>query len=154
MKIIVYPDDGGSPVTLGDDSAGALITAELPSQARLVTPVPLYGANFQKVFSGGNRLNSFSFQTERAHGTGRSGRAAAVAFKFAHADAVPLSGVVEINQEELSRWLDAAVIPEVRCVKHNGVSTIFAYTVLGGKFMLQNPNTGGSPGNGVQNPTT
>lgn len=135
--MIVYPEEGGSPVTLCDDAAGDYGSLDLPSQTRIGTAVPLYGANYQKLFNGGNRLNSFAMQVDRQH----ADLATAAAFKFTHADDVPVSGVVEIKQNNVTRWLAEALIIEVRCVKHDGKSTVFAYTILGGQFSTANPNT-------------
>lgn len=121
---------------LGDDSAGDYIKAELPSQTRIVNSVPIYQATFQKVFSGENRLNTFSWTVERVHAS----TSVAAAFKWGHGEAVPLIGLIEIIQEKTSRWLKSAVIPEVRCIYHNGTTTLYTYTALGGAFLTKNPN--------------
>jgi hypothetical protein len=121
----------GSPVVLGDDAAGDYISGDLPQQNRAIQEDELFRAE-EKVFEDrGNVENLVTFQTERRHVS----QDEAMAFKYGHADEVPIKGDVEFEHAGfVSRFLQAAVISQVACVYHSGVTTRFSYTVHGGKF--------------------
>jgi hypothetical protein len=135
MKITVYPDSG-NPVVLGDDAAGHKIAEDLPQQARLIQDAPLFRAPYRKQFARLNRVNTFTFRTDREHRTA----AEAVAFKRDHCDAVPVAGVIEVKEEGRTRWLERGLIPQVSCVFHQGRTTVFTYTITGGEWLANKPN--------------
>lgn len=136
MKITVTPD-GGQPVILGDDNIGDFVEADLPEQTRAVqVSQPSRAAHVQPI-ARAKRSNGLAWTVERIH----ADYDAATIFKYTHAEEVPLSGLVEVSHNnQFQLFYVDAVVAEVRCVYHKGITTRFLYRLVSGRIQTTNPN--------------
>ena len=131
MKITITAA-GGKAFVLADDAGGATVQDGFrPEQRRVVQSQGLFRAAYQANVARFNLENRLRFTVERSFGTVE----AALNFIAQHADSVPVQGnVVLYNRSatgQATRTLANAVVAEVECVEHVGVSCKFQYTVAG-----------------------
>ena len=131
MKITITPP-GGAAFVLADDASGATVTDGFrPKQTRLLQSQPLFRAAYKTNLARFNLENRLAFVVERTFATVE----AALNFMASHADHVPVSGALTLYNRsrtgQTSRSLANAVICEVECVEHVGVSCKFQYTIAG-----------------------
>jgi hypothetical protein len=135
---ITLTADGGAPVSLGDDGAGDFISGDLPEQSRNLQLSRPSRADYARAIARHHRLTSLPWMVDRVH----TSLAQAAKYKFTHAQDVPDSGLLEISDPaNFTLWIAEAVIVEVRCLYHYGLTTGFQYRLQGGQVLLQNPNT-------------
>ena len=139
MKITLTPS-GGAAFVLGDDGAQANVQDGFrPKQTRTVQSAPLFRAAYRANTPRYDLENRLTFTVERVFPTVE----AALRFMASHADAVPVQGTLALyNQSptgQCARFLPQAVVTEVECVEHVGVSCKFQYTIVGnGAWQTQN----------------
>jgi hypothetical protein len=131
VQIIATPIPTATPVTLGDDGAGAYIVDP--------PPIPVEKRQIQieqlvlepRVFANGlgNAQTSFSWTVARIH----ANQATADTFVWGHAATVPMNCSLAINDPDGTAIasFSSAVIVEVACIEQTGISTKFRYTVEG-----------------------
>ena len=130
LHYIWFPDDGSVESSLGDDGIGDKISGGMPVTHNQVVFVPLPEAEFQKPFNRGNRLTGLTWIVERDHGTEEE----AETFQDTHGDSLYATGRLQrICNGTVNMFLQNAAIMSVRCVRRDGRSTVFEYTVQGGK---------------------
>ena len=131
MKITITAA-GGTPFVLADDAGGATVQDGFcPRQTRLLQSQPLFRGSYKANLARFNLENRLRFVVERTFRTVE----AALNFMASHADQVPVSGALTIynlsGTGQISRSLGNAVVEEVECVEHVGVSCKFQYTIAG-----------------------
>jgi hypothetical protein len=131
MKITLTAS-GGPPFVLGDDAGGWPIADGFrPRQTRSARSQPLFRGAYRSNLASFNLVNLLVFVVERTFAT----RELALNFMASHADAVPASGTLTLYDlspsGQTKRSLAGAVVLEVECVEHVGVSCKFRYTVVG-----------------------
>ena len=131
MKITIT-STGGTAFVLADDAAGATLQDGFrPKQRRLAQSSALFRAAYQANFVRYNLENRLTFLVERVFATVE----AALNFMASHADQVPVAGTLTLyhlsGTGQTSRSLANAVVVEVECVEHVGVSCKFQYTISG-----------------------
>jgi hypothetical protein len=131
MKITITPS-GGKPFVLADDSSGATVADGFqPQQTRVVQNRPLFRAAYKANLPRYNLENRLQFEVERSFAT----KEAALNFMAQHADQVPVAGTLTLynllNTGQVSRSLANALVVDVRCVEHIGVSCKFQYLLAG-----------------------
>jgi hypothetical protein len=132
MQIILTDLSGVlSPITLGDDAAGAFIIdpPPIPAEKRQVQTEQL--ALSPRIFANGvgNRATSFSWTVARVHAT----QGAADTFVWTHAASIPLNASIVLNDPDGAEVASftSAVVSEVTCTEQSGISTKFRYAVEG-----------------------
>lgn len=125
---------GGAAFTLGDDGANpqaTIVDGFRPRQSREVQRQALFRAAYKAELPRYNLENTLTFVVERSFAT----REAALNFMAFHADAVPVQGTLTLydlsSTGQTTRTLAGAVVSEVECVEHVGVSCKFSYTIEG-----------------------
>jgi hypothetical protein len=123
---------GSAPFVLGDDAAGwAMADGFRPRQTRTVRSKGLFRGAYRANLAGFNLENRLVFVVERTFAT----RELALGFMASHADAVPVAGTLTLYDlspsGQTKRSLAGAVVAEVECVGHVGVSCKFRYTIAG-----------------------
>lgn len=136
MKITILPSSG-SPLICGNDAVGEFITDYQPDHARNFQDRKLFRAMYAGRFARGNRLNIVKWQVDREH----PDYDASFEFYNTHADSIPDEGALEVNQGGITLWLTDATFDAPKCIKFAGVTTVFAYTAVGGAWSTKNPNT-------------
>jgi hypothetical protein len=143
VKIILTPI-GAAPFVLGDDtvslvagvnfSAGAggqIREGFVNKQKRRVQHSPLFRAAYLLNIPRSNLENRFIFTVMRSFQT----LEACVAFIAFHPDSVPTQGEITLTSQSASglvmRYLPAAVVESVECIRQIGLSCDFQYTVAG-----------------------
>ncbi len=131
MKITITPS-GGTAFVLADDASGATVQDGFcPKQTRILQSQGLFRAAYKANLARYNLENRLSFVVERVFSTVE----AALNFIAQHADAVPAQGNVTLYNRsgtgQVTRTLAGAVVAEVECVEHVGVSCKFQYTITG-----------------------
>lgn len=117
---------------LGDDAGGIpILDGFRPRQTRSVRSKPLFRGAYLLNRAGFNLDNRLVFVAERTFAT----RELALNFMASHDDSVPTSGTLTLYDLSASgqtkRSLRCAVVVEVECVEHVGVSCKFQYTLAG-----------------------
>lgn len=117
---------------LADDAAGATMQDGFrPRQTRIVQSSPLFRAAYKSTLPRYNLENRLSFVVERVFATVE----AVLNFMASHADQVPVAGTLALyhlsGTGQTARSLPNAVVVEIECVEHVGVSCKFQYTVAG-----------------------
>jgi len=124
------------PIELGDDAVGHRISGGVPAQRRTVESRTIANSDYQQNINHGNKLNTHWWVVDRDHGT----IAAAVAFMRDHADTVPVdSGISGAKLQETGddgsiRFLQNCAIEAIECLRWDGQSTVYKYTVRGGAW--------------------
>jgi hypothetical protein len=133
MKITITPA-GGTAFTLGDDSANpaaAIVDGFRPRQTRQVQRQALFRAPYKADLPRFNLENTLTFVVERQFAT----REAALNFMAKHPDQVPTQGTVKLydlsTTGQTSRTLANAMVTDVECIEHTGVSCKFQYAIAG-----------------------
>jgi hypothetical protein len=143
VKIILTPS-GATPFVLGDDSVGLVIGANFSGgaggqikegfvnkQKRRVQNSPLFRAAYLLNIARFNLENRFAFTVQRSFQT----LEACVAFIAFHPDSVPVAGEITLTSQSAGglviRYLPAAVVETVECMRQIGLSCDFQYTVAG-----------------------
>ena len=131
MKITITPP-GGTAFVLADDASGATVQDGFrPKQTRVLQSERLFRAAYQANLARYNLENRLRFVVERVFGTVE----AALNFMASHADQVPVAGALTLynlsGTGQASRSLSNAVVEEMECVEHVGVSCKFQYSVAG-----------------------
>ena len=131
MKITITAA-GGKAFVLADDAAGATVQDGFrPKQTRILQSEPLFRGSYKANLARFNLENRLTFVVERAFGTVE----AALGFIGSHADATPAQGKLTVfnasARGQISRSLANAVVAEVECVEHVGVSCKFQYSIVG-----------------------
>ncbi|MDE2098236.1 MAG: hypothetical protein KGL39_13355 [Patescibacteria group bacterium] len=140
-QIIYFPAGAqAQPIELGDDALGHRISVGLPVQQRLGEDVAMADADWQLQLNHGNRVNVFTWTVDRDHGTVD----AAVAFMRDHADSIPsdIGPATAVLQEaedggdagasgSVIRFLQQCRFISIECVRWDGQSTVYRYTVHG-----------------------
>jgi hypothetical protein len=131
VKITITPA-GGTAFVLGDDSAQANVRDGFrPKQTRIAAGAALFRAAYGASLPRYNLENRLAFTVERTFATVE----AALSFMAGHADQVPAQGTVALYNMsatgQITRSLANAVVAEVECVEHTGVSCKFQYTIAG-----------------------
>src|SRR5271157_4575977 len=137
MKIILTPT-GGTPFVLGDDSVtvvagtsfgagagGQIKEGFVNKQKRRVQNSPLFRAAYLLNIPRSNLENRFAFTVQRSFQT----LEACVAFISFHPDSVPTAGEITLTSQSAAgvvmRYLPAAVVERVECVRQIGLSCDF-----------------------------
>ena len=123
---------GGKAMVLADDASGATVQDGFrPRQARLWQNQAVFRGAYRTNLARCNLENRLSFTVERVFAT----REAALNFMAFHADSVPVSGTLTLYHLSLTgqatRTLANAIMLDIECVEHVGVSCKFQYTVAG-----------------------
>jgi hypothetical protein len=123
---------GGNAFVLADDANGATVQDGFrPKQTRILQSQALFRAAYKAGLARFNLENRLSFVVERTFGTVEL----CLNFIAWHADQVPVSGTLTIYNRsgtgQTSRALANAVVSDIECVEHVGVSCKFQYTVAG-----------------------
>jgi hypothetical protein len=133
VKITLTPS-GGTPFVLGDDTAtprAVIADGFRPRQTRQVQSQGLFRGPYKADLARYNLENSLTFVVERSFTT----QEAAQNFMALHADTVPISGTLTIYLRSATgvsqRTLANAVMRDIECVEHTGVTCKFQYTVTG-----------------------
>jgi hypothetical protein len=131
MKITITPT-GGTPFTLADDNNGATIADGFqPKQTRIMQSQALFRAAYKANLPRYNLENRLAFVVERVFATVE----AALNFMAQHADQVPVNGTLTLYNlsatGQTNRSLVNAIVADVECVEHIGVSCKFQYLVAG-----------------------
>jgi hypothetical protein len=131
VKITITPP-GGTAFVLADDAGGATVQDGFrPKQTRVLQSEALFRAAYKANLARYNLENRLRFVVERVFGTVE----AALNFMASHADQVPVAGALTLynmsGTGQVSRSLGNAVVAEVECVEHVGVSCKFQYSVAG-----------------------
>lgn len=133
MKITITPS-GGTAFVLGDDRATPAATIGdgfRPRQTRVVQSQGLFRGAYKAELARYNLENTLTFVVERSFATVE----AALNFMAFHADAVPAGGTLTLydlsGTGQTTRTLGNAVVREIECVEHTGVSCKFQYTITG-----------------------
>jgi hypothetical protein len=131
MKITITAA-GGTAFVLADDAGGATLQDGFcPKQTRIWQSQGLFRAAYKANLPRYNLENRLSFVVERTFATVE----AALNFMAQHADQVPVNGTVTLYNlsatGQAKRSLVNAVVAEVECVEHVGVSCKFRYTIAG-----------------------
>ena len=117
---------------LADDAGGATARDGFcPKQTRILQSQPLFRGSYKANLPRFNLENRLKFVVERTFGTVE----AALSFIASHADGLPAQGTLTVYnlsaRGQISRSLPNAVLEEVECVEHVGVSCKFQYTIAG-----------------------
>jgi hypothetical protein len=131
VKITITPT-GGPIFTLGDDSNAMPIQDGFrPRQTRVIRSNPLFRAAYKLNLASFNLENRLVFVVERTF----ANRELALNFMATHPDSVPVSGTVMLydlsTSGQTKRTLSGAVVADIECVEHVGVSCKFQYTIIG-----------------------
>jgi hypothetical protein len=131
MKITITAA-GGRRFVLADDAGGAAVQDGFrPRQTRILQGAALFRGAYKANLARFNLENRLTFVVERTFGTVE----AALGFMASHADQTPAQGTLTIynlsGRGQVSRSLANAVVAEVECVEHVGVSCKFRYTIAG-----------------------
>lgn len=131
MKITITAA-GGKAFVLADDAGGATVQDGFrPKQTRLLQRQRLFRAAYKANVPRYNLENRLRFVVERTFGTVEL----CLNFMAEHADRVPAQGnLVLYNRSgtgQATRMLADAVVAEVECTEHVGVSCKFQYTIAG-----------------------
>lgn len=108
-------------------------------QDRLVQAVDYIGEDYGANLARRQRRHTIQFTVSRLHATEEE----AEAFVLEHADTVPDSGTltIETTNGRVSRWIADVACARVSCVEWVGLHTRWAYTLIGGRVLTQNPDT-------------
>ncbi|MGA2540168.1 MAG: hypothetical protein ABSG78_01260 [Verrucomicrobiota bacterium] len=131
MKITITAA-GGTAFVLADDAGGATVQDGFrPKQTRILQRQRLFRSGYKTNIPRYNLENRLRFVVERTFGTVEL----CLNFMAQHADSVPAQGnLVLYNRSgtgQATRTLGNAVVAEVECVEHVGVSCKFQYTIAG-----------------------
>jgi len=131
MRITITPT-GGKAFVLADEATGAMVQDGFrPGQTRLTQSQALFRAPYKTNLPRFNLENRLRFVVERTFAT----MEAALSFIATHADQVPVQGTVTLYHAtargQTSRSLPGAVVTDIQCLEHIGVSCRFQYTVAG-----------------------
>jgi hypothetical protein len=131
MKITITAA-GGTAFVLADDASGATVQDGFrPKQTRILQRQALFRAAYRANIPRYNLENRLRFVVERTFGTVE----AALGFIGRHADETPAQGTLTVynlsGRGQSRRILANAVVAEVECVEHVGVSCKFQYTIAG-----------------------
>jgi len=143
VKITLTPT-GATPFVLGDDSVSLVIGTNFSAgaggqiregfvnkQKRKVQGVPLFRAAYLLNIARANFENRFAFTVQRSFQTVE----ACVAFIALHPDSVPASGEITLTSQSATgvviRYMPAAVVEQVECARHIGLSCDFQYVLAG-----------------------
>ena len=123
---------GGKAFVLADDAGGATVQEGFcPKQTRRWQSQPLFRASYQPNLPRFNLENRLQFTVERVFPT----LELALNFIAQHPDQVPICGALTLYHRSASgqatRTLANAVVVEVACTEHVGVSCKFQYTIAG-----------------------
>jgi len=123
---------GGTAFVLADDAGGATVQDGFcPKQTRILQSQPLFRGSYKANLARFNLENRLKFVVERTFATVE----AALRFIGSHADEAPAQGTLTVYNRsargQISRSLANAVLEEVACVEHVGVSCKFQYTIAG-----------------------
>lgn len=127
-------DDAVSVVVGGNFSGGAggqIREGFVNKQKRLVQSSPLFRSAYLLNIARFNLENRFAFTVQRSFQT----LEACVAFIAFHPDSVPAAGEIALTSRSATgivvRYLPAAVVESVECVRQIGLSCDFQYIVAG-----------------------
>jgi hypothetical protein len=130
----VLGDDTVSLVTGTNFSGGAggqIREGFVNKQKRLVQSSPLFRAAYLLNIPRANLENRFAFSVMRSFQT----LEACVAFIAFHPDSVPAAGEITLTSQSASglvmRYLPAAVVESVECIRQIGLSCDFQYAIAG-----------------------
>lgn len=143
MKITITPI-GGSSFVLGDDAVtqvvgmsfssgagGQILEGFVNKQKRQVQSTPLFRSAYLLNIARANLENRFAFTVQRSFQT----LEACVAFIALHPDSVPTAGEIILTSQSATgvvmRYLPAAVVESVECVRQIGLSCDFQYIIAG-----------------------
>jgi hypothetical protein len=131
MRITITPA-GGKAFVLADEAAGAMVRDGFrPGQTRVTQSQALFRAPYKTNIPRFNLENRLRFVVERTFATVE----AALNFMATHADQVPVQGTVTMYhltaRGQTSRSLASAVVLDIQCIEHIGVSCRFQYTIAG-----------------------
>src|ERR1017187_5640951 len=131
MKITITAA-GGRAFVLADDGSGATVQDGFrPKQTRLLQRQRLFRAAYKANVPRYNLENRLRFVVERTFGTVEL----CLNFMAEHAGRGPAQGnLVLYNRSgtgQATRMLADAVVAEVECTEHVGVSCKFQYTIAG-----------------------
>ena len=132
MKITMTAAGGGTAFVLADDASGATVRDGFrPKQTRILQSQALFRAGYKASLARFNLENRLSFTVERSFATVEL----CLNFIAWHADQVPISGQLTVYNRsatgQTTRTLANAVMADIECVEHAGVSCKFQYTVEG-----------------------
>lgn len=137
-KFVAYPVPavaGVKPVTLGDDAIGHAISTGLPQPDNDVQTLNPIRGDFTVRIDRGNVTNTLVWTVDRDHGSEK----AALDFLRDHGQAVLQLGIcnVEDSGKNINTrwWTNAKIKPQ--CVRHDGQSTVFQYTMVAGKIVTK-----------------
>lgn len=132
-KFVANPVAGGTPITLGDDTAGDKISAGLPVSDSMVQVFRPFRGPYTVRYCRGNVTNSLTWSVDRDHGNEKT----AMDFLRDHAQAVVNLGICNVQdfgQGITSRWWTNADI-KVRAKFQVGQNTVFEYQMNTGAIL-------------------
>lgn len=135
IKYIFYPGANAVGITLGDDSVGETVSGGLPEFDPQTELVMFGNAQFARLIEHGNGIHSMSWLVDRNH----TSEIVAAQFRLEHPQSIPVvMGVaVGVLEEKLgtgqSRFFQNCSRPKMRCVRWDGASTVFEYSIQFGK---------------------
>jgi len=139
-KFVFFGQDGTTRLTLGDDDAGDKISVGLPATSNVVDEVELVRSRFTRriaVADETNITNTLEWVVDRDHGN----ELAATNFVRDHGQALLSLGAGYLQDGgkgvETRYWLNAVIEP--RCLRHDGQSTVFSYTMRAGEVTKKTP---------------
>ncbi len=130
VSYIFYPGGAQSPITLGDDAAGNIVSGGLPRSNPRVERRPIAGAAYSLVIEHLNDAPALAWTVDWNLGT----LDAAVNFKNTHAQSIGVNpgiaqGVLEeILDDGTSNFFQNCSRPKVEIVKWTGQSVTVKYT--------------------------
>jgi hypothetical protein len=130
----ILGDDAVSVVIGGNFNGGAggqIKEGFVNKQNRRVQKSALFRGAYLLNISRGNLENRFAFTVQRSFQT----LEACVAFIAFHPDSVPAAGEISLSSQSATgfvlRYLPAAVVESVECIRQIGLSCDFTYTIAG-----------------------
>jgi len=123
---------GGKAFVLADDASGATVQDGFrPKQTRMLQSAALFRGSYQANLARFNLENRLTFVVERTFGTVEE----TLSFIGSHADEAPAQGTLTVYnlsaRGQIRRSLANAVVSQVECVEHIGVSCKFQYVIAG-----------------------
>lgn len=119
----------------GHESPYGLTTREI----RLVQSADLVRGTHAVRWSRGNRRVEIGFTVTRLHDSLK----AATVYVLEHAASLPEQGTLAMLYDDRTsaagRWYRNAVLAEVQCVRHVGLTTVWRYTLLAGEVEVRDP---------------
>lgn len=121
----------------GDESPSGLTIVE----TRAVQAVDYVRADYGAQFGRANFRHEIAFRVTRLH----TSLQASLEFILDHPQTIPETGMLSFlfndrGSSGVGRWIRDAVLIRVECVALVGLTSIWAYQLVGGQVLKKNPN--------------